>query len=223
MIVCRRSPNLPSTLELEHDEPTENHSLLQPADDDALEQSPEKSRRRVLPGLIVVGFFIIAFVVLPLLKVTFFGGSNFYSRFGRWGALRISIQSVDPGRIAVDDRDAEIKILTNFLYPFDTATSRASAYYDTWRADSEWSIRGAELKGVEFSEDRQSALATTFVHMQNVFDVREFNFITQWRKHDSIWYVETEEEILLNEYTHSPQELYVPEEFRTSPAEQPSE
>ena len=211
-IIRRGSPNVPGAIKLEYDEPTENQSQHLPVDVGVAQGPHAKPRRRVPSGFVVGAFFVIAFIVLPLLKVTLFGGSNIHSRIARWNALRISIQSVDPGRIAVDDRDAEIKLLTDFLYPFDTAPLRASTFYDTWRSQSEWSIRLAELKPVEFSEDRRTVVSTTFMRMQNVFEIREFYLTGSWLKHDGIWYLETEKLFLLDAYTSPPQRMYRPEQ-----------
>ena len=56
-------------------------------------------------------FFALAFVVVPLFVAKWKAGGNLHSRVHRLWALHMSIQSGDPGRVAIEDPEADIAIL----------------------------------------------------------------------------------------------------------------
>lgn len=165
--------------------------------------SPKPSRRREAIALLI--FFVVAFVVIPILKVAIAGGGNLPSRRARWVALRSAIQSEDPGWLAVGERQQDIRQLSTFLYPRDTALERAEEYFDAWRARSDWVVREGAIEGdIEMAPDRQTATVNTRIVLQNVNEFEEYLFVTRWRRHDGIWYMEKEDEILRDKYTRPP-------------------
>lgn len=165
--------------------------------------SPIMSRRREALALLI--FFTAAFVVIPIIRVTIDGGGNLASRRARWVALRSAIQSEDPGWLVVGDRERDIQQLSTFLYPRETALERAEAYFDKWRARSDWVVREGAIEGdIEMAPDRQTATINTRIVLQNVNEFEEYLFVSQWRKHEGIWYLEEENEIQRDKYTRPP-------------------
>jgi len=163
----------------------------------------EKSGNRRREAIVLLLFFSIAFIAIPIIKVAAFGGGNIYSRISRWGALRTTIQSEDPGRLAVEDRAEDIEMLASFLWPPESAMEKAEEYYDAWSARSDWVIREASLISIDIAEHEKFARASSNVLLQNVRDFEQYIFATSWVKRDGIWYIAEQEENLIEEY-HQP-------------------
>ena len=87
---------------------------------------------------VTIGLSGFAFVILPLAVVAWNGGGSLEMRIQQWNALRQSIQSADPAREAIDDPDADSKLIENFLLPTAGRSDAARARYRQWRRDRDW-------------------------------------------------------------------------------------
>jgi hypothetical protein len=150
----------------------------------------------------VTAFFVLAFVVVPLVVVSWKGGGTLETRFQQWNALRQSIQSRDLAREAIDDPEADTALIESFLFPSDERHSLARALYEQWRANRDWWTIDTHLKSVERDENGTSAIVAHEFEMKLLRDNVELERrrllrSETWEKADGVWYLrETEEQVL---------------------------
>lgn len=100
------------------------------------------------------------------MAVVFKGGGDIHSYLQRWAALHISIQSNDPGRIAIEDRDADVRILSEFIIRDGNEVESAERYYDQWREGREWAIFEYELDDIDMDPSGDSAVVKQTLKMR---------------------------------------------------------
>lgn len=153
----------------------------------------------------VAAFSLVAFVAVPLLLVAFFGDSNLHSRMEQWYALHISLQSVDPGRIAIDDPEADTKLIASYLEPGPGRLDRAKEFHDMWRNDRDWAIRDGDLKKFEIDQNGQQAEIVLDLVMDTANETsttyREVRERSIWTKIDGAWYLSTIDSETTDTYT----------------------
>jgi hypothetical protein len=142
-------------------------------------------------------FFFAAFVLVPVAMVAARGGGNLHSRIQRYHALRVSVQSDDPGHLAIADAGAELEILEGLLVPSRGRRMRARALYDSWRKQSEWEIYELADQRVEIAEGGESATARYALKASRERDRLHFACEDVWTKHEGVWYLDRRQETRL--------------------------
>jgi len=100
------------------------------------------------------------------MAVVFNGGEDIHSYLQRWAAMHISIQSNDPGRIAIEDRAADVHILSEFINPDGDEVESAERYYDQWREGREWAIFEYDLDAIDIDPSGDSAAVKQTLKMR---------------------------------------------------------
>jgi hypothetical protein len=143
---------------------------------------------RILPVLLA------AFVLLPLLVLAARGGENLHSRMQRYRALRISIQSDDPGRLAIADAPADLEILEALLVPAPGRRLRARALHDAWQRERGWKIYEHVDEPVELAPGGETATARYLLKASRDLDRLHWECEDRWTKQDGIWYLDRHRE-----------------------------
>lgn len=130
--------------------------------------------------------FCAIFVVLLLAVVILRGGSSLYGRVQRWDALRVSIQSTDPARVALDNPKLDTALIQDFLLLSPDNRNQARAFYDKWRAEKDWNI---SMEGTKISQSTEDALVTRFLKLTRNRRVRLYWEREEWLKKLGVWYV----------------------------------
>lgn len=139
----------------------------------------------------VLVFAFTAYFVAPLVLVCLYASGNFYTRMEQWYAMNISLQSVDPTRVAIDDPEADMEILNSLMSPELRAAGFAQALHERWRADRLWAIREGDLEAFAITDD--TAMVEILLRMDMATaegtHFREVRETTQWKKIDGSWYL----------------------------------
>jgi hypothetical protein len=141
-------------------------------------------------------YFSAAFVGVLLLVVGAKSGANFYSRVQRLDSLRVSIQSADRAREALNDPSADITLIESFLLPSPERHGRASAYYNQWRSNKDWSV---SFGATTFLESGNAALVERSLQMSRSGQLRLYMERDFWEKQAGTWYQREANEVLLKE------------------------
>jgi hypothetical protein len=151
----------------------------------------DRHLRRVRPprGTATALFFLAAFALVPLVLVATRGGANLHGRIQRYHALRFSIQSDDPGRLAIADPEADVEILAALLVPAPGRRERARALYDSWRRLASWEIYELAEQRVELAEDGQAATESYVLKASRGRARLHFECEDEWTKRDGTWYL----------------------------------
>ncbi len=149
----------------------------------AAEQSDPRLTRKV------VIFGLVFYVIVPFILACLYATSNFYTRMEQWYAFNISLQSIDPTRIAIDDPEADIKILESLMAPKLRETGFAKDLHTRWREDKLWAIRDGDVEDFHISRDKADVVMLFHTDMatgegMHYRDVREHTF---WEKIDGSW------------------------------------
>jgi hypothetical protein len=147
-------------------------------------------------------FFALAFVVVPLFVAKWKAGGNLHSRVHRLWALHISIQSGDPGRLAIEDAEADIAILEELLLPSPRRTARAREFYQHWRQRKDWPVVEIDEPEIQLDPSGCSATARYVLKMRQPYKRREVAYVDTWRKLDGVWYLARRRERPLRTYAN---------------------
>lgn len=150
------------------------------------------SNERALPFLL----YTAVFVVVLLLAVWLRGGSSFFGRVQRFDALWISIQSEDPARELLDDREKDIALIEGLLSPAPDRHERAVAYYELWRSNKEWKVY---LDKPALIDLETRAKVTRPIRLEKDGIVRAFSYDAEWEKLDGVWYQKSEKQVFRQE------------------------
>ena len=151
---------------------------------------------------ITIGLCAFAFVVLPFAVVAWNGGGSLEMRVQQWNALRQSIQSGDPAREAIDDEDADSKLIENFLLPTDGRADAARARYQQWRHDRDWWTVNVHLRSIDPDATGKRAQVVHEFEMKLLRDGRELErrrveHVDQWERVGRVWYLSDDAERVL--------------------------
>jgi hypothetical protein len=154
---------------------------------------------RLRENAVTMGLAGFAFVLLPLSVVAWNGGGSLEMRVQQWNALRQSIQSEDPAREAIDDADADSKLIENFLLPADGRAGAARARYGRWRSDREWWTVNVHLRSIDPDATGDRAQVVHEFEMKLLRDGRELErrrveHIDQWERIERVWYLRDDAE-----------------------------
>jgi len=149
-----------------------------------------------------MGLSTFAFVVLPLAVVAWNGGGSLEMRIQQWNALRQSIQSEDPAREAIDDADADSKLIENFLLPAEGRSDEARARYRQWRRDREWWTVNVHLRSIDPDSTGDRAQVVHEFEMKLLQGGRELErrrveHVDQWERVGRVWYLSDDAERVL--------------------------
>lgn len=146
-------------------------------------------RRRLTRKVLI--FSSAVYVVAPLVLIYFYSAANFYTRMEQWYAMNISLQSVDPTRIAIDDPEADIEILESLLSPELKQEGFAREIHTRWRADRDWAIREGDLEHFEISRDSANVVVLLRMDTSDAAGTqfREVRQTTGWKKIGRAWYL----------------------------------
>lgn len=149
----------------------------------------------------VLVFSVLAYVLAPLALVVFLADANFYTRMEQWYAMNISLQSVDPTRLAIDDPEADIAILNSLLSPELVQEGFAERLHAFWRDNRDWAIREGDLEFFEITKD--TARVVVLLRMDTTttegMHYREVRQTTRWEKIDGGWYLADLNDVLVEE------------------------
>lgn len=163
--------------------------MNKPPDASIAPESPSPGDARLTRKVLL--FASVAYLILPLILVCLYASTNFYTRMEQWYAMNISLQSIDPTRVAIDDPKADLEILNSLVAPKLRSEGFAEKLHERWRADKLWAIREGDLEA--FSIDKKSAHVVILFHTDmataegtHFRDVRE---TVRWDKIDGTWYL----------------------------------
>ncbi len=136
-------------------------------------------------------FAAVVYVGAPIVLVYFWAADNFYTRMEQWYAMNISLQSVDPTRVAIDDPEADISILESLVTPELRRSGFVRDLHAQWRADRNWAIREGDLE--EFNITRDTANVVVLLRMDSSsaegMSYREVRQRTSWERIGRAWYL----------------------------------
>ncbi len=138
--------------------------------------------------------FLGAFVLLPVVMLTARGGGNLHSRMQRYRALRVSIQSDDPGRLAIADAEADLAILEALFPPAPGRRVRARALYDSWQRERDWKIYEYVDQPLEVAEGGEAATARYVLKASRDLDRLHFECEDVWARRGGVWYLDRHRE-----------------------------
>lgn len=139
----------------------------------------------------VVVFAVVAFVIAPLILACLYTTGNFYTRMEQWYAMNISLQSIDPTRLAIDDPEEDIAILESLVSPKLRSEGFARALHARWKADRLWAIREGVWESFDMTRTTADGVVVFKTDMataegMHYRDVRE---TLHWEKIDGTWYL----------------------------------
>ncbi len=134
-------------------------------------------------------FYLAAFVLVPVVIVAARGDANLHSRIQRLWALQISIQSDDPGRLAIEDAAADVEILEELLVPAAERRARARKMYDSWHRRREWGIYEIDGPRIEYAENGDAAVARFVLKQSNQRERLRWTCEDEWTRQRGTWYL----------------------------------
>lgn len=143
-------------------------------------------------------FHLGAFVILPVAFVAAWGDANLHSRIQRLWALQVSIQSDDPGRVAIEDARVDVEILEDLLVPAPERRTRAQRMYESWHRRREWGIYEIDGPQIEYAEDGESALARFVLKQSNQRERLRWACRDEWERRDGTWYLRRRHKTLID-------------------------
>jgi hypothetical protein len=151
-------------------------------------------KARLHANAVAIGTCCFAFIVLPLAVVAWNGGGSLEMRIQQWNALQQSIQSGDPAREAIDDPEADSKLIANFLPPAAGRDEAARERYRRWRRDRDWWTVNVHLRSIERDEADTTARVVHEFEMKLLRDGRELErrrveHVDEWRRVGRVWYL----------------------------------
>jgi hypothetical protein len=156
------------------------------------------ARRGGRDGIGLAVFFAVAFVALPVWLVALRGGANLHNRAQRIWALQISIQSDDPGRLAIEDADADLAILEELLAPSPRRRERARKMYDSWHERRGWRIYEIDAPRVEVDPAGDSAVVRFVLKQSRKRERVRWACRDEWTRHDGVWYLSRRRKALID-------------------------
>lgn len=144
----------------------------------------------------LVAFFLVGMVLLPLGAIAWRGASNLENRVRHLNALRISMQSADRGRQAIDDPERDPALLADFLYPAADRLARARAFYQKWRSHTDEPILKLTLENIQIDDAGHSATVTQTLETRHNGEERIYKQTAQWEKSGRAWYLREVEEVM---------------------------
>jgi hypothetical protein len=140
----------------------------------------------------VLAFALAAYAIVPLILVALYASGNFYSRMIQWYSMAISLQSVDPGRIAIDDPERDVEILNGFISPALRREGFARKQHERWHENRHWAFRSWDLESLEFTEN--TADLVFVIHTDTTSEAgthyRDIRQTTHWEKIGRTWYLD---------------------------------
>jgi len=155
----------------------------------------------------VLAFAAVAYVVAPLVLVCLFGTGNFYTRMEQWYAMNISLQSIDPTRVAIDDPVEDLAILENLVSPRLRDQGFARDVHARWKADRLWAIRRGDWESFDLTGNtaRGVVLFKTDMATGEGMYYRDVRETLAWEKIDGTWYLsDLKDEIAKERFTPWP-------------------
>ena len=152
----------------------------------------------------MVAALLAGSVLLPLLVLSARGGENLHSRMQRFRALRVSIQSDDPGRLAIADPAADLAILEALLAPDPGRRVRAKALRDAWLREREWKIYEHVDEPVRVAPGGDAATARYVLKASRGLDRLHWDCEDEWTRRDGVWYLERHRETRAASVRRSP-------------------
>jgi hypothetical protein len=144
-----------------------------------------RSPRGTAPAVL----FLAAFAIIPVAIVAARGDANLHSRIQRLWALQISIQSDDPGRLAIEDAAADVEILEELLVPAAERRTRARKMYDSWHRRREWGIYEIDGPRIEYAENGDAAVARFVLKQSNQRERLRWACKDEWTRRGGSWYL----------------------------------
>ena len=155
---------------------------------------PAHPSRPVRREIAAATFFLAAFVAVPLAVLAARGGENLHSRMQRYRALRVSIQSDDPGRLAIADAQADLEILEALLVPQPGRRLHARALYDAWQRERGWKIYEHVDEPVELVEGGTAATSRYLLKASRELDRLHWECEDRWKRVGGVWYLDRHRE-----------------------------
>jgi hypothetical protein len=157
--------------------------------DTPADSTPAANRGRLTRNVLL--FASVVYLLVPFVLACIFADENLYTRMELWGAMNISLQSVDPGRIAIDDPKKDIAILESLVSPELRREGFAQKMHARWRQDRFWAIRDGDLESFEATEDSTTIVMLLKMDVStdegtHIRDVRE---TTTWHRIGRTWYL----------------------------------
>lgn len=136
-------------------------------------------------------FAAVVYVGMPLVLVYFWAADNFYTRMEQWYAMNISLQSVDPTRLAIDDPEADIAILESLVTPELRRNGFVRDLHAQWRANRNWAIREGDLEEFSITQDRANVVVLLRMDSASAegMSYREVRQRTSWERIGPAWYL----------------------------------
>src|SRR5262245_638197 len=147
---------------------------------------------------------LAAVVALPLLVLAARSGENLHSRLQRFRALRVSIQSDDPGRLAIADAGADLAILEALLAPEPGRRLHARALYDAWQRESDWKIYEHVDEPVELAPGGEAAVHRYVLKASRGLDRLHWECEDAWARRGGVWYLDRHRETRVASVRRSP-------------------
>jgi hypothetical protein len=149
-------------------------------------------------GTATVLFYLVAFVIVPLLSVAARGDGNLHGRIQRLWALQVSIQSDDPGRFAIEDAGADVEILEGMLVPSPERPTRARKMYDSWHGRREWGIYEIDGPRIEYAQHGKTATARFVLKQSNQRERLRWACRDEWVREGGTWYLSRRHKTLID-------------------------
>lgn len=155
----------------------------------------------------VVAFACVAYLLAPLVLASLYTTGNFYTRMEQWYAMNISLQSIDPTRIAIDDPEEDIRILENLVSPKLRSEGFARDVHARWKADRLWAIREGVWESFDMTGTTADGVVVFKTDMATADGIhyRDVRETLHWEKIDGAWYLaDLKDEIAEEKFTPWP-------------------